>query len=109
MNIQMKIVRLWEFDIRSGASLAGFGQFMGAGGCIVQYRMLGFHLKGATNNVCMMSGVAFALASRIIYQMVNKFDESFDFTFCFSWWVNSQKTHHRRAIIEEQCFRLNKL
>lgn len=33
----MKIVRLWEFDIRSGASLAGFGQFMGAGGCTIPH------------------------------------------------------------------------
>lgn len=59
----MKILRLWEFDIRSLAHhWTEFGQFMGAGGCTI-YRMLGFHLKGATNNVCMMSGVAFPLAS----------------------------------------------
>lgn len=34
----MKIVRLWEVDIRFGASLAGFGQFiMGSGGCTIQH------------------------------------------------------------------------
>lgn len=59
----MKDVRLWEFDNRSLAHhWTGFGHFMGAGGCTI-YRMLGFHLIGAINNVCIMSGVAFLLAS----------------------------------------------
>ena len=33
MNI---VVRLCEFDMRFGAYLAGFGLFMGSGGCTIQ-------------------------------------------------------------------------
>lgn len=32
----MNIVRLWEFDMRFGAHVAGFGLFMGSGGCTIQ-------------------------------------------------------------------------
>lgn len=51
----MKIMRLWEVDIRSGASLAGLAILWVRED--VKYGMLGSHLKGATNNICMMSGV----------------------------------------------------